>query len=159
MQMEIGQKQDFPRRLYAWALENKVFLILVLIGGIGFFGILGGVTLWHQAGEEKAAVARFDLIEKALAAKKAKDWAACSRHYEELYTLSKRSPFYRVFALHGIGTCQREAGEFETSAQTFERAAKEPGHADPSVSQAEAKKSLEMAAQPVPEKNEAKNKK
>ena len=144
MQLEIGQKQDLAHRVQAWVQENKLLLVLVLVGGIGLFGILAGLTVWRQKGEEEAAAARFGLIEQARAAGEAKDWAACTQHYQALYQQSKHSPFYRVFALHGIGTCQREAGDFEGAAATFERAAKEPGHVDPKVSEAEAKKSREM---------------
>lgn len=144
MQLEIGPKQDLAHRLQAWVQENRLFLVLVLVGGMGFFGLLAGLKVWQEKGEEKAAAQRFELITKAKAAEAAKDWLACRQHYEALYLQSKRSPFFRVLALHGIGTCQREAGEFEASAKTFERAAKEPGHVDPSVSQEEAKKSLEM---------------
>lgn len=144
MQMEFGGKPDLAHRLQGWVAENKFFLILVLAGGIGFFGLLAGLTVWHHQSQEKAAVVRFDLIEQAQAARSAKDWPGCVGYYEELYRQAKHDPFYRVLALHGIGTCQREGGDLEASALAFERAAKEPGHVGPSVSDEEAKKSREM---------------
>lgn len=147
MQLETGSKQDLAHRLHAWALANKLFLILVLIGGIGFFGMLAGLTLWYQTKEEKGGVERFGLIEEARQAFQAQNWEACIQHYQGLYLQAKDSSFYRVLALHGIGTCQRGAGDFKASAQTFERAALEPGHADPSASRQEATRSLEMVSQ------------
>lgn len=138
--MEFGKKPDLAHRLSAWVAQNKVFLILVLAGGLGFFALLAGVSVWQGGREEKAAAERFALIEKARTAAEAGDWKACIQHYESLYTLSKRTAFFRVLALHGIGACQRSSGDIQAAARTFERAASEPGHVDPDFSREEAKR-------------------
>lgn len=156
MEINVPQK-DFAHRVQEWVQENKTFLVLILIAGVGFFGILIGTSSWfeskdtrghealYEAKEEKESLqkvasdfpkseaALWSLVKLAKMAQKEKDSDTCIRNFEEAYTRSRQS-FFRVLALHGKAICLRDQGQFKEAASVFERASKEPGHVDPLVS-------------------------
>lgn len=166
-------KKDLAHRLLDWVQENKNLLILMLLGGIGFFGILAGIAAWRQSQEEKAltlfyAAQKGEETEKieavikkypktpsgilALANLASKDfenqnWDSCIARYEDLYKKASQ-PFFRVLALHGKGACLEGKKEYSQAAEIFERAAKEPGHVDSLLSRFEAARSYSLAKDP-----------
>lgn len=155
--------------------ENKQKFLFVLVGGIAFFGLLAGWQAWSTFQENKAVasyvgaegnsskleavihdfggskVALLAQVDLAILAQEEKNWSLCQERFERLYNAAKRKIFFRVFALHGIGYCQREEGKFAEAALTFERAAKEPGHVNPAVSRLEAARSLDLGKDPKAE--------
>lgn len=171
MELTTPSQKDLAHRIQEWVMANRTFLLLVLAGGIGFFGLLAGVNAWRHSKETKALEAYYlaeqdparlkelvetysgtapgllAIVDLAYQEGEQKNWENCIGTFENLYTQAKRQPFFRVLALHGKGSCLRGKGELLQSAQLFERAAKEPGHADPFVSLYEAARSYQMAGE------------
>lgn len=144
----VTQQKDLAHRLQEWVMENRTFLILILIGGIGFFGLLAGIHFWHQKQSQGTRAGLFAMIDSAHQAREQKDWAGCVSEFEKIYQQSNRQPFFRALALHGQGSCLQGSGEFLQAAQRFERAAKEPGHVEPLASLFEAARCYQMTGQP-----------
>ena len=164
---------DLSHRLIHWVAQNQKRIIFVLCAGIAFFGLLAAVTLWQQKRESKAQGALFlagqekqkleqmaqdfprsraaliAMADLAAASLGAKDFEACFKGYEQLYEKSGRRAYFRILALHGMGTCLRGKGDYKTAATYFERASKDPENAGPLYSQFEAVKTLAMAKDPA----------
>ncbi len=147
MELIPAASRDSAHKLLEWVHENKTLLVLLLIGGIGFFGLLAGIHLWKNSRDEKNVT---ELLAMAESARKDFDsgaWESCLARYDALYQKSGK-PFFKVLALHGKGSCLIGKKEYRAAAEVFERAAKEPGHVDPLYSRLEAARSYRLAEDP-----------
>lgn len=140
-------KPSLAHRLDRWVHENKTFLLFLLLGGVCFFGLLGGITLWKQGRESNAKVELLELAGRAAEALKGQQWETCISRYESLYKKADH-PFFRVLALHGKGSCLRGKKDYKEAVEVFERAAKEPGHIDPLVSLFEMARTYQLEGRP-----------
>lgn len=139
------------QRLQNWVEENKTLLVWLLVGGVGFFGLLAGITMWRGTREKEALSLLLTLVDDAKKAFEDQKWDECILKYETLYKEAPHYPFFRVLALHGKGTCLRGKKEFLESAKVFERASLEPGHVDPLASRFEAIRSYQLGGDPKAE--------
>lgn len=168
-----GKSLGVLERFERWALSHLSFLILATIVVLGMSALLLGFHFWSNSSESKAQKLLYELsktdgeltevmrkfpksnaallaaVQDAVGELKTKNYDACVTNYETAYERARREPFFRVLALHGVGTCLRFKGDFKKSAETFERAAKEPGHVDPSLSRFESIVSLELDGDPT----------
>ena len=172
MELDLLHKPDFSHRVLNWVDLHRNHLVMTLVGAILFFGLLAAVTSWVSVREGKAQVAYFEtkgnkaglenvianfpkshaatlaLIDLASGDLNDKNFDSCIARYGQVYDKASRQIYFRVLALHGIGTCQRAKGDLQTAAQTFERAAKEPGNLVPFVSRFEEARCLEALKDP-----------
>lgn len=172
MQWNPSQNMNLGNRLLHWVAGNQKQIFFTLCGGILFFALLGLVTYWQNKKEtdaltslylakqdpaalqkvaqeypkqKAAAIALADIGSTQLAEK---NFDACIATYEKLYE-KVHYPYWRVLALHGVGTCWRGKKDYKKAAEFFDRAAKEPGNEAKVLSRFEALVSLQKAGDPL----------
>ena len=151
MELQDLQHKDFSQRLQEWVYANKKFLVLLLVGGVVFFGLLAAITVWRTSNTNKVGSELLSMVDLAKESQNKEKWDDCIAQYEAVYQKRSAALFFRVLALHGKATCLRGKGDFTEAAQTFERAALEPGHVDSLSSRFEAARSYGLAGDPKAE--------
>lgn len=164
-------KTDFLHRAYHWAEANKGLILMTFAGGVAFFGILAGTLAWKNHRENKAQealyaagddAARLELFLKeygsthpalwgylklAQIRREAGEVGPCKVLMERMYEAAKKETLFRVTALHGMAHCHLANKEYAEAVPFFERAAKEPGHIAPALSEIEALRARELAGE------------
>lgn len=169
-----GEK-DFAHRVLDWVSQNQKTLLLILVGGVLFFGTLAVTHFRKSSNEQKAqtdlylagtdtkAIAeiskefpessanKFALIRQGIQKEKEGNLESCLQVYTSLYNQSKKDAFFRVFALHGTARCYMARKDYQGAALAYERAALEPGHVRPDISRYEAARCYTWAGDPKAE--------
>ncbi|MDZ4225202.1 MAG: hypothetical protein U1D33_04770 [bacterium] len=134
------------------SMDLKKKLIFAFAGGIVFFGLLAALTVWQQKREirlRQELIAQTDLAATAL---NGKNFETAFKEYETLYKKAGSGNYFRVLALHGMGTSLRGSGDYKAALTYFERAAKEPENPTALYSRFEAARTLSLAQDPEAKK-------
>lgn len=133
-------------------MNLKKRLIIIFSGGIAFFGLLAALTVWQQKREARLRQELITQTDLAATALNEKNFEAAFKGYEALYEKAGSNNFFRILALHGMGSSLRGKGDYKTAITYFDRAAKEPENPAALYSRFEAARTLSLAQDPEAKK-------